>query len=261
MRWASALVVSGILVAMLTSGCTTTQQGAAVGGALGAATGAIWANENGILHSWEGAGVGLAAGGLAGALIGDALDEVQNKNREQELQTRLAALEGQLAGKDVTMSGLQNELAAAKAQLEAKQLPVQVEAKNGQLRFTILNEVLFDAGKSELKPEGLASLDSVLEVIQKEFPDRQIMIEGHTDSDPIKQSNWASNWELSSARSMSVVHYLVDKKSVVPERLSAAAFGEFRPVAANDTKESKRLNRRAVIVVLPPEMNMVVEKK
>jgi chemotaxis protein MotB len=261
MRWTSALVVSGILLAVLTSGCTTTQQGAAVGGAIGMTTGAIWANQEGILTSWEGGGVGLAVGGLAGALIGDALDEVNSKKREQELQTRLAALEGELQGKDVTVAGMQSELDKVKAELGQKQPQVQVETKNGQIRFTILNEVLYDAGKSELKGDGLAILDSVLDVVQKEYADRKVMIEGHTDSDPIKQSNWPSNWELSSARSMAVLHYLITKKGVAPERLSAAAFGEFRPVAPNDTDANKRLNRRAVIVVQPPESSLIVDKK
>lgn len=261
MRSTVALALSVILVAMLTSGCTTTQKGAVVGGAIGAPIGAIWANNAGSLNSWEGGGVGLVSGALVGALIGDALDEVKDKNREQALQTEIAALRGALANKDAAIGGMQSELDAARAQLDQKQLPVQVEAKNGQLRFTILNEVIFDAGKSELKPAGLAIVDSVLEVIQKDYPDRQIMIEGHTDSDAIEKSNWPSNWELSSARSMSVVHYLVDKKGIAPKKLSAAAFGEFRPVAGNDTNENKRLNRRAVIVVLPPESSMVVEKK
>lgn len=264
MRWMNVLLMSGFAVTLLAAGCTTTQQGAAVGGAAGATVGGIWAHNAGLLDPAEGAFVGLAAGGLAGALVGDALDEMQSCRREQELQAQIGALEAQLQGKDVQMSGLQGELDRVRAELASKPAvaeAVQVEVTDGTIRFTILNEVLFDSGKAELKGDGLATLDEVVELIQKEFPDRRVMVEGHTDADPIKVSGWASNWELSAARSLAVVHYMIDKKNAAPERVCAAAFGEFRPVASNDSAENKRLNRRAVLVVLPADSKIVVERK
>jgi len=256
MKW---LMAGTLAATVLASGCTSAQKGAAAGGAIGATSGAIWANNCGKLDSWEGAGVGLATGGLIGALIGDGWDYYQNKQKDDAQGVQIAALQGDLAGKDRTLADLQAELDKLRGELSQK--PVSVESKDGTIRFTILNEVLYDAGKAELRPAGLAALDSVLDVIQKEYPGRAIIVEGHTDSDPIKSSGWKSNWELSAARSLTVVHYFVEKKGVAPEQLSAAAFGEFKPAAANDTTANKRLNRRAVIVVMPDAKNIQVDRQ
>ena len=78
-----------------------------------------------------------------------------------------------------------------------------------------------------------------------------IGIEGYTDNVPIKHSSWKSNWELSSARSLSVLYFLANEKGISPERLSAIGFGEYRPVVSNDTREGRKLNRRVEIVIQP----------
>ena len=83
------------------------------------------------------------------------------------------------------------------------------------------------------------------------MPDLNIGIEGHTDNEPIEYSGWKSNWELSTARALSVLHYLADQEGIAPQRLSAVGYGEYKPVASNDTKEGRRLNRRVEIVILP----------
>ncbi len=267
MRWTATWVVCSVLAAGLLTGCTMTQKGAAIGGAVGAGAGAFWANQMpsaAIDGPYTGAGVGLAAGGLAGALIGDALDETKNKDREDDLSTKVGALQGELAGKDKTVGDLQGELDRLKAELAKKPEVVKdvlVEVKDGQIRFTILNEVLFDAGKAELREDGLNTLNEVLDLVKKDFPDRRLMVEGHTDNDPIKASGWKSNWELSAARSLAVVHYMMDKKDVAGDKVEASACGEFRPVSPNDTAANKKLNRRAVIVVMPPQSDIVVDRK
>ncbi|TBR17796.1 hypothetical protein EPO66_02065, partial [bacterium] len=82
-------------------------------------------------------------------------------------------------------------------------------------------------------------------------PDLKVGIEGYTDNEPIKHSKWRSNWELSTSRALSVLHYLIEDKGILPERLSAIGYGEYHPVASNDTKESRKLNRRVEIVIMP----------
>ena len=84
----------------------------------------------------------------------------------------------------------------------------------------------------------------------KQFSDRRFQIEGHSDNVPIKSARFPSNWELSTARALSVVHLLTEM-GVTPENVSAAGFGEFRPRADNETEEGKQLNRRIEIVMLP----------
>lgn len=128
---------------------------------------------------------------------------------------------------------------------------VKVEMLERGLVITFVAEVLFDSGKDVLRPEAFIKLDKVANVLNTTVKDLGVGIEGHTDSDPIRHSGWKSNWELSVARALSVLHYMIDKQAVDPHRLSATGFGEFRPVAPNTAKEDKQKNRRVEIVILP----------
>lgn len=136
-----------------------------------------------------------------------------------------------------------------KQEIADKQVRLEMAEKG--LVITFVADVLFDSGKAKLKPDSFAVLDKVSRVLSENVPENNIGIEGHTDNVPIKFSGWKSNWELSTARALSVLHYLVDNKGIVPERIQAIGFGEYRPVASNDTKEGRRLNRRVEIVILP----------
>ena len=118
------------------------------------------------------------------------------------------------------------------------------------LVITVLAEVLFDSGKTELRQESFPILDKVAKILKEELRSHNVGIEGHTDNQPIKYSGWKSNWELSTHRALSVLHYL-EEKGISPARLSAIGYGEYRPVASNDTPEGRQLNRRVEIVVLP----------
>jgi chemotaxis protein MotB len=90
----------------------------------------------------------------------------------------------------------------------------------------------------------------VIAVILKEAADFHIGIEGHTDNQPIKYSSWKSNWELSTARATSVLHYL-ESQGVKPYRMAAIGYGEYRPVDSNETEPGRRKNRRVEIIILP----------
>jgi chemotaxis protein MotB len=156
-------------------------------------------------------------------------------------------------------SRLQNqlsELEQAKQQLEDRlrkeigDRQVKVEMNDRGLVITFVAEVLFDSGKAKLREGALDKLSRVAQVLNSTVPDMNIGVEGHTDNVPIKHSGWKSNWELSSARAMSVLHYL-DEQGINPTRLSATGYGEYRPVATNDTPEGRQKNRRVEIVILP----------
>jgi chemotaxis protein MotB len=125
------------------------------------------------------------------------------------------------------------------------------------LVITFLSEVFFDSGKDIIKSDGRLSLDKVAEALNRDVPNSAVAVEGHTDNDPIKYSGWRSNWELSSARSLAVLHYLVDECKVEPQRLSANGYGEFHPVAPNDSAQNKQKNRRVEIVILPSKVSKV----
>jgi chemotaxis protein MotB len=128
---------------------------------------------------------------------------------------------------------------------------VKLKMMEKGLVITFVADILFDSGKSKLRPEAYAIMDKVTRVLIENVPDLKIGIEGHTDNEPIKASGWKSNWELSVARALSVLHYLQDEKSVEGWRLSAIGYGEQQPVADNATKENRQLNRRVEIVIMP----------
>src|SRR3989338_844259 len=149
-----------------------------------------------------------------------------------------------------------SELERAKAELEdrlGKEISdkeVKIEMLEKGLVITFVSEVLFDSGKAQLKPDSFQKLDKVANVINTTVRDLNIGIEGHTDNDPIRYSAWKTNWELSTGRALSVLHYLIDINEVGPGRLSVIGYGEFHPVESNDTVEGKAKNRRGEVVVV-----------
>lgn len=143
---------------------------------------------------------------------------------------------------------------------EIKDKQVRLQMMEKGLVITFVADVLFDSGKANIKPETYPILDKVATVLEENVPQLNIGIEGHTDNQPIRFSGWKSNWELSTARALSVLHYLVDNKGIEPERVSAIGYGEYRPVASNETNEGRRFNRRVEVVILP-QLTKVKETK
>jgi chemotaxis protein MotB len=157
-----------------------------------------------------------------------------------------------------TLSQRLDTLADAKKILE-EQLAQEIRDNQVKLKMmekglvvTFLTDILFDSGKAKVKPEAFVTLDKISKVLQENVPNLSVAIEGHTDDQPIRYSGWKSNWELSTGRALSILHYLVDEKGIAPERVSAVGYGEYRPVASNHTRDGRRANRRVEIVILPP---------
>lgn len=118
------------------------------------------------------------------------------------------------------------------------------------LAIILSDDILFDSGRAEVKQAASPMLDKMAEIINKEVSDKNVGISGHTDNVPIKYSNWKSNWELSTARAINVLHCLVGK-GILPGKLSATGYGEYRPIASNEREEGRSKNRRVEIVILP----------
>jgi chemotaxis protein MotB len=134
---------------------------------------------------------------------------------------------------------------------EIKDKQVRLAMMEKGLVITFVADVIFDSGKAKIKSEAYPTLDKVATVLRENVPEFSVGIEGHTDNQPIKFSGWKSNWELSAARALSVLHYLAEAGRLSPDRLSAIGYGEYRPVATNDTKEGRQFNRRVEVVILP----------
>ncbi len=150
-----------------------------------------------------------------------------------------------------------DRLRQAKAQLEqrlASQIANQdiaVGYDERGLVVRVLDRILFDSGKAELRSRARTVLEQVAKVLKQELGEQPITVEGHTDNIPITRSKWKDNWELSLARARAVLTDLVKERGVEPTRISATGYGEYRPVASNDTPEGRQKNRRVEIVVLP----------
>ena len=128
---------------------------------------------------------------------------------------------------------------------------VDVGVSREGIVISLAGNMLFDSGKSDLKPRGMILLDTLAERL-KTMPN-EIRVEGHTDNVPIATPLYPSNWELSSARATTVGRYLAEHSEIDPRRLIAAGYGEFRPVAPNDSREGRARNRRVDLVVLFPQ--------
>lgn len=109
----------------------------------------------------------------------------------------------------------------------------------------------FDSGSAKLKHDSIPTLRGIAEGLHQ-YANR-FRVEGHTDSVPIRSSEFRSNWELSTARATNVIHFLVESAGLSPNVLSAVGYGEFQPLVANDTPEQRAKNRRVDIVVLATE--------
>jgi chemotaxis protein MotB len=146
------------------------------------------------------------------------------------------------------------EQLVAKMKGEIDKGQVTISELKGKLTVNMVEAILFDSGKAEVKPEGLVVLGKVIEIL-KTVNDKAIRIEGHTDNKPVTgplTQRYATNWELSAARAITVSRYL-QKQGIEPASLSAAAFGEFKPVADNGTLEGRARNRRIEIVLVPKD--------
>lgn len=201
---------------------------------------------------WVGIGGVLLLAGLTGCGINFYAGRPTDVRKIHEMSAELERLRLQKQAesdqlreaKELLERQLKNEIADKQVKLEM--------AERG-LVLTFVAEVLFDSGKAELKSQARDSLGKVASVIRQKVADRDIGIDGHTDNEPIKHSGWKSNWELSTSRATSVLHFMEDQ-GVDPHRLVASGYGEYRPVVSNDSSEGRRKNRRVEIVILPKQL-------
>jgi chemotaxis protein MotB len=232
-------------------------------------------------------GAALAACGVNKGVHQKALDDLaatQNQLRSTESeslarQKRLKELEGELASsqaeRDRRTAELLAEMEATREQLlevQKQQARAQerlnafrklnqrfralvdtgklkVKFRNGQMVLELPSGVLFSSGQAELSSQGKTALSEVLNILM-EFKDRRFLIAGHTDNVMIRKRQFKNNWYLSTGRAVSVVEFMI-QAGFDAKNLAAAGYGEFDPVAPNDTEENRQLNRRIEIILIP----------
>ena len=172
-----------------------------------------------------------------------------------------------IAQRDQTIEDLQSELDRYKQDLETqrkmneeldatveelkKDKRILMEQREHLTHITLDGAATFASARATLTMEAKSVINELWGVLGK-YPDRWILIEGHTDDQAINDDfkwKYASNWELSTARANSVLHYLVEEHGADPSRLMAVGRGEYQPVADNATPEGRANNRRVVITV------------
>ncbi len=126
---------------------------------------------------------------------------------------------------------------------------LQVVFRNGQMTLKLPSGILFPSGSAELSKGGQTAIADVVKILV-EFKDRRFIVAGHTDNQPIKTAQFPNNWYLSTARANSVVQYMI-KEGFPAKSLAASGYGEFDPVAPNDTEKNREQNRRIEIILVP----------
>ena len=187
------------------------------------------------------------------------------KASQRNQTATVSALRIKLANAEAELQQLRSKYEVAKSEAQSsrrganylnrvKNVDVRI-GNDGTVYASIPGSILFSSGRDGLRKNSLKTLSQVATILKNEFPSREILIEGHSDSDPIKKSKWRSNWHLSAARACSVVAYL-SAKGVDSKRLSAAGFSKYRPVSSNSTKAGKSKNRRVEIAILPEGIDL-----
>lgn len=175
--------------------------------------------------------------------------ERENGTLRQEIAALKKAQEEKVEKVSRTYEGLMSKM-----QDEIRQGQVTISELKGKLTLNMVDAILFDIGKAEVKPEGIAVLRKIVSILRDER-EKAIRIEGHTDNVPIAGTlakTYPTNWELSAARAINVTRYL-QEQGIDPGFLSAVAYGEHKPVADNSTPEGKARNRRIEIILVPRE--------
>lgn len=185
------------------------------------------------------------------ASLQKTLDEKTKRaaDLEKEVESLKKAKEEQVQKVSSTYENLLEKMKS-----EISQGQVTISELKGKLTVNMVDSILFDSGKAEVKQGGLEVLQKVISIL-KDVKDKSIRIEGHTDNVQITgglAKRYPTNWELSAARAINVTRYLQDQ-GIDPGQLAAVAFGEWKPVGDNITPEGRAKNRRIEINLVPKE--------
>jgi len=184
---------------------------------------------------------------LESDLAATVRDRAALKTSADEMKAALADADKRKAEAEHRLAETRKLLAQLKSMIDAGKLKVKIV--EGRMVLALATDVLFASGSAELSPGGLATINEVTSVLLT-IPERKFQVEGHTDNVPIKTARFPSNWELGAGRAITIVNTMV-AAGMAPTRLSAASYGQFRPVAGNEAELGRSSNRRIEIVVVP----------
>lgn len=185
---------------------------------------------------------------LSGHLMSKESELASKQQLLKDREARLKVLEDIVKKQDELMNALSDRIKNALLGFNADEL--SVEMRNGKVYVSMSDKLLFRSGSDAVEAKGKEALGKLGDALQRNA-DISIQIEGHTDSIPINTTRFRDNWDLSAARSTSVVRILTAGKGMSPERVTASGKGEFSPIASNATAEGRAKNRRTEIILSP----------
>lgn len=174
-------------------------------------------------------------------------DKAALKASVQQMKKALSEMTARKLEADQRIREYQDLVRRFRSLTESGQLSVKIV--DGRMVVGLPSDVLFASGSAKLSTEGEATIKEVTRLLA-DLPNKEYQVEGHTDNVPIRTSSFASNWELAAARGLNVVKMMIDA-GMPPERVSAASYGEYKPLSDNSDPEAKKLNRRIEIVIVP----------
>jgi chemotaxis protein MotB len=184
---------------------------------------------------------------LEGELGATLKDKSSLEANIEQMKVALSDLKRRKAEADQRIAEFKELVSKFKNLIDAGKLTVRI--RDGRMVVELATDVLFGSGSARLSRDGQTAIAEVAALLAS-IPGRHFQIEGHTDNVPTGGAGWRSNWELASARALTVLRTMVES-GMAPERISAASYGESRPARPNDSPESKAANRRIEIVVVP----------
>ncbi len=176
-----------------------------------------------------------------------------------ELNRQISAFTDEISELKKLNKKQKEELERMQSQADELEKQLKEEIQKGEIRLkrfhnkliiNIDDKISFDSGSADLKKGVFPALEKISRILA-DYPENQIIVEGHTDNVPIRTSRFRNNWQLSTERALSVLEYLLRHKKLDPTRFSVAGYGEYQPIVSNDSPSNRALNRRVDIVVIP----------
>jgi chemotaxis protein MotB len=181
---------------------------------------------------------------------------VENVTRQSDLKHMVNPMKGVLssAAEARSLREAQREIQSVLSP-EIKRSEVMMSMQGEGLVVSLKEMGFFNSGSAAIRPDSMDAIARLAEVL-KERPEN-MRIEGHTDNIPIHTARFASNWELSTSRATELIQILITQYGLSPRRLSAAGYGEFHPIASNNTAAGRAQNRRLDVVILAPQATLL----
>ncbi|PQJ32675.1 hypothetical protein BST92_12370 [Nonlabens arenilitoris] len=176
----------------------------------------------------------------------EILETSLERIREKDLQIK--TLNEALTKKDSVTIALVTSIKSSLGNVNDEDINVNVE--KGVVFISISDKLLFASGSDQINSNAFTVLGKVGTIL-KDKSNMEVMIEGHTDSQPIASGKFKDNWDLSTARAAAITRYLQEKEQINPARMTAAGRSYYVPIASNDTAEGRAKNRRTRIIILP----------